>query len=141
MNLQNLSFLALQVLYSDLLEKNGTKQRLYGDMLEDLNARMLELGGYEAELDVTNTWADPLPVDQAAEDARDQFELDAGLVSKETVQRRRGIDPETEEERLAAEQAATGNLGEFMLRTWQNQQGTVPGARIEPGTQGGQPIG
>jgi len=41
-----LSGLALQILYQPLIEKTETKRQLYGEMLVDLNRRMLEVGDF-----------------------------------------------------------------------------------------------
>lgn len=115
-NIGALSGFALRVLHGDLLEKTETKRRLYGDLLIELNRRLLDLNGYGSDNYTTLHWQDPLPVDEAAEQQRDAFELDYNLVSHETVQRRRELDPEIENERIGAEEVAEGNVGAALLR-------------------------
>jgi hypothetical protein len=106
---------ALRVLHGDLLEKTETKRRLYGDFIIELNRRLLEMDGYGAENEVALYWPDPLPTNIIENNQRDQFELDNQLVSRETVQTRRGIDTESEGERMAADQSARTSLGEMLL--------------------------
>lgn len=125
MNVGAMSGFALQVLYSDLLDKTEMKRRTYGDLIIELNRRLLDLSGMGDDNYVTLHWDNPLPTDEEAERVRDEFELDNKLVSRETVQRRRGIDPEVERERMDAEQAATGNVGEMLIRGFLN--GNQPG--------------
>lgn len=123
MNVGAMSGFALQVLYSDLLDKTEMKRRTYGDVLTELNRRLLEMGGYGADNYVTLHWDNPLPVDEQAEMDRDGFEIDNKLASRETIQQRRGIDPEVERERMAAEGALEGNLGAALLRGFVNGNG------------------
>jgi len=131
-NVGALSGFALKVLYGDLLEKTETKRRTYGDMLVELNRRLLEMAGKGADNYTTLHWQDPLPVDEAAENLRDGFDLDNKIASRETIQTKRGYKPETENERLEAEEAAEGNIGAAIVRGFLNRQG-------RPGTppQGG----
>ena len=91
------------------------------------------MGGFGPDYyEVQNVWQDPLPEDPQEVAARDQMELDYGISSKETVQRRRGIDPEREADRIAEQEAASGNIGALLLKSWENQTGSSPGARLEP---------
>lgn len=140
MNVGAMSGFALQVLYSDLLDKTEMKRRTYGDLLIELNRRLLDLVGMGAENFVTLHWDNPLPVDEQAEQTRDAFELDHKLVSSETVQQRRGIDPEVERERMETEQASEGNVGEMLIRSFVRGQGNgqPQGATIQPGQTPGQ---
>jgi hypothetical protein len=122
-----LSGFALRVLHQDLLEKTNAKQRTYGDLLIEINRRLCELGGFGAEHYTTIHWPDPLPVDEAAETLRDGFDLDKGVASLETVQTRRGLDPEVENERMAKERqardVAEGNVGALLLRQFETGRG------------------
>jgi len=124
-NVGALSGFALRVLYGDLLEKTNVKQQTYGDMLIELNRRMLELGGQGAENVTTIHWQDPLPKDERAEAEADGFELDRGLASKETVRSRRGLDNEAELARLQAEEVSEGNIGALLVRRWEQGQAEV----------------
>ena len=109
--LGTLSGLALQVLYGPLLRKNNTKRRLYGDMLCDLSARLLEMSGQGAGLPVSITWPDPLPVDKLAQ--RQAALIDEQLgVSKATLMEQLGYDAKAEADRKAQEQS---DLGEQLL--------------------------
>jgi hypothetical protein len=122
-----MSGFALRIIHGDLLEKTEAKRRTYGDMLIELNRRLLELAGFGSENYCEVIWQDPLPMNEAEEQAKDGFELDRGLASKETVQTRRGLDPEAEAEKIAGEQNAedlrTGNVGGLIVRNFTQGQG------------------
>lgn len=121
-NVGALSGFALKILYGDALEKCHEKRLTYGDMLVELNRRVLEMRYGRNDLITTLHWQDPLPEDEQAEKTRDEFELDYGLVSKETVRVRRGLDPEAEVERIAAErreeEALKGNVGALLVENF-----------------------
>lgn len=126
-NIGALSGFAMKILQGPLLEKTNTKRNTYGDMLIELNRRLLELAGKGDDHRTILHWPDPLPTDEAAERERDQFELDNKIVGRETVQKRRGIDPEVEAERIAADSDADGNVGAALLRDFMNGRGTEEG--------------
>jgi len=121
-NVGALSGFALKILYGDALEKCHEKRLTYGDMLIELNRRVLELGGFGGEHITTLHWQDPLPEDEQAEKTRDEFELNFGLTSKETVRARRGLDPAVEAERIAAErreeEVQKGNVGALLVENF-----------------------
>jgi hypothetical protein len=118
---------ALRILHGDLLEKTEAKRRTYGDMLIELNRRLLELAGHGDGNICRIDWQDPLPENAAERQTEDAFELDRGIVAKSTVQSRRGIDPETEDEKIVAESNAedlrTGNVGSLILKQFNAGQG------------------
>ena len=122
LSLGAMSGFALRIIHGDLLEKTEAKRRTYGDMLIELNRRLLELANFGTENYCDIIWQDPLPINQQEEQIRDGFELDRGLASKETVQTRRGLDPEAEGERIASESTAedmrTGNVGGLIVRNF-----------------------
>lgn len=106
---------ALRILFGDLLDKTHTKRSLYGQSIVELNRRLLDMMGYGPDKTVTLHWEDPLPVDETSEMTADKFDLEAGLSSVETMQRKRGYDPETEGERIAAQKVQTATIGETLL--------------------------
>lgn len=118
---------ALRLLHGDLLEKTQAKQRTYGDMLVELNRRLLELAGYGDDNICEVIWHDPLPMNEQESMTRDGFELDRNLVSRETVQTRRGLDPTAENEKIQAESTADdmreGNVGALWVRQFAQGQG------------------
>ena len=126
-NVGALSGFALSILYGDLLEKTELKRRTYGDLIVETNRRLCVIGGYGDDNICELHWQSPLPNDETSEQVRDQFELDQELVSKETVQVRRGLDPEVENERIASEgqarDVADGNIGAILLRRWETGRG------------------
>lgn len=93
-----LSGVALQILYQPLLEKTETKRRLYGDLLIELNRRLLALAGFGDEINVTLVWPQLLPVDQKAEAETALLQQQIG-VSQDTLLQRMGFDPDLERQK------------------------------------------
>ncbi|HUX17026.1 MAG TPA: phage portal protein [Phycisphaerae bacterium] len=114
-----LSGFALKVLYGDLLEKTDVKRASYGDLLIEVNRRLLALNGMGEENYTTIHWPSPLPDDWNEMKARDEFELANLVASVETIRARRGLDNEVESERIAAEQGERdqreGNVGAALV--------------------------
>lgn len=106
-NLGQLSGLALKILYGPLVEKTGTKRLTYGDLLGDVNAHLLELGGHDPAREVHIQWPDMLPDDPGAEGAVLLVDQQLG-VSKATLLERRGYDPAQEAEKSAQEGESVG---------------------------------
>ena len=110
---------ALRVLFYDSLAKLHTKQELYGEALTDLNHRLLvlanvpgaEQGGGEI------VWPDPIPTNEAEQVAALQFDLNMGLLSKQSACGIRGYDWEQEKERIDGEQTSeqSRNMGALLL--------------------------
>ena len=105
-NVGALSGFALKILYHDLIDKTETKRRLYGDMLVELNRRILELLNQGGDNKVTIHWPQPLPESAKERAETAKLELDMGIVSRETVATAAGYDWKVEQERRAAEGAA-----------------------------------
>ncbi|MDW8006442.1 MAG: phage portal protein [Thermomicrobium sp.] len=97
-NLGSLSGVALAILYQPLLEKTQTKRLTYGTLLEQLNQRLLELGGFGADQPVTIHWPPLLPSDFRA-DAETGLVLQQLGVSQDTILQRLGFDPEIERQK------------------------------------------
>lgn len=66
-NIGTLSGVALQILYQPLLEKTAQKRMTYGDMLQELNTHLLELGGFAEPTSVR--WPKLSPVDDMTDPA------------------------------------------------------------------------
>lgn len=125
-NLGSVSGVALRILYQPLLSRTETKQQTYGDMLQEINARVLELKGLGTNVYPENKWKDPLPKDllQMAQAAVLQSQFG---YSNETLIRETGGDPATEAVRR--EQEAQG-LGATVLQ--QFDRGGVPSDTAQP---------
>lgn len=110
----------LRVLFKNELAKNATKQLLYGDLLLNVNNRLLKLSGFDgADADPGKVvFGDPLPVDDREEIATVKEEIALGLLSLETGAKRRNIDWEIEQERKAKEKAESATLGGDMIRNF-----------------------
>jgi len=94
----SLSGIALQILYQPLIEKTETKRRLYGDLLVELNRRLLAVGGFGDEHLTALHWPELIPGDPEAE-AKTLLLWQQLGVSTDTILRRLGLDPETEREK------------------------------------------
>lgn len=115
----SLTNFGLRVLFMDALAKLNTKQELYGEAIEEINRRMCLISGYGDDGGEVE-WDDPLPVNEAETAAADLFELQNGLVSKETVATRRGNNWQQEVERMGQEQAMGDSVGAAILRAFNN---------------------
>jgi len=110
----------LRVLFMDALNKNATKQELYGDALTELNHRLLALAGFEGAASDGGSvvWADPLPVDRASLVTAEVNAVGAQIESRETAAENIGNDWALEEERMRASAAGQANIGEMLLQSF-----------------------
>ncbi|MGI6376442.1 MAG: phage portal protein [Anaerolineales bacterium] len=117
----HLSGLALQLLYQPLLEKTQAKRNTYGEMLVELNRRLLELGGWGSDMITELHWPELLPED--TREMREVALMDDQLgVSRDTLLRRLGYDPELEQRKRGAQEA---ELGEQLLAQLERGEGEV----------------
>lgn len=126
-----LSGTALKVLYGPLMAKTEKKRRLYGAMLEEIARRILDLGGYGYDQDVTVSWPEVLPIDALQETQTLQLQLQMGVVSKKTASEKLGYDWQTEEALMSEQQDADAALGDRMLAAFERGQSV---ARQQPPT-------
>lgn len=106
------SSLALKVMYSPLLMHTGKKRATYGEMLQELNAHLLEMGNFGRGMVVRNVWPHILPTDPM-QDAQVAVMHEQLGVSKRTIVDRLGFDADLE--RLRREDEAE-SLGEAILK-------------------------
>lgn len=108
-NIGSLSGVALSILFQPLLAKTETKRRTYGELLDDLNRRLLTLAGWDT-YDVRIRWPEMLPGDPKAE-ADTAIVKQALGVSTPTLLAELGYDPAQEQaQTAAAAEAAVTNL-------------------------------
>jgi len=111
----NISGVALQILYQPLIEKTETKRRTYGEMLIELNRRLLEMGGFGADNITTIHWPELLPKDVMQE--RQAALLDQQLgVSQDTILQRLGFNPDLERQKR---EVGSAEMAETMLRSFE----------------------
>lgn len=108
-----LSGVALEILYQPLLEKTQAKRLTYGDMLVELNRRLLAIGGFGDENYTELRWQEMLPKDRAAE-ANAALSLKQLGVSGDTLVQQFGYDPDLEREKRAKE----SDLGQALLQAF-----------------------
>lgn len=114
-DLGQLSGLALQILYGPLVELTRTKQLTYGELLSELGARLLELGGYGAGHAVCAQWPSLIPSDPKGEAEAALLHEQLGA-SKDTLLTRLGFDPKAEAEKKQAEEESAAHLMSNQLR-------------------------
>jgi hypothetical protein len=127
----SLSGVALQILYQPLLEKTEVKRRLYGDMLVELNRRLLDLGGHGDDNETQIQWPELLPSDPKAEAETYLIQQQIG-VSTQTLLSKMGYDPDKEREQ---KEANAEEFGAKLLTSFERgQEAETPeeaGARAE----------
>ena len=116
--LGTLTNFGLRVLAADSLDKCNTKRMLFGEMLIELNRRLLVLAGIVA-VPCDIKWSDPLPRNKAEDLAGDLQLQAAGNVSKQSVTEKYGYDWEVEQERITQEKSTGDNaIGAAILRSF-----------------------
>lgn len=131
-NLGQLSGLALQILYGPLVELTETKRLTYGELINTIGRRMLEVGGQGKERRVSAQWPAVLPGDKAGE-ANTAEVLERVGVSKDTLLSELGYDPDAEREKKAQESEADRALGQALLEQMgRGQNGLPAGGDREP---------
>ncbi len=110
-----LSGVALEILYQPLLEKTETKRLTYGDMLTEINRRLLAIAGYGDELYTELRWQELLPKDNLMQ-AQAGLALKQLGVSGDTLVQEAGYDPDVERKKRALE--PDNNLGSAFLKAF-----------------------
>jgi hypothetical protein len=96
-----LSGVALQILYQPLTQKTRAKRLTYGEMLIELNRRLLETAGFPPGL-CSILWGELRPT--SALEERQVLLLDKQLgVSQDTLLHKAGYDPDAEREKRDSE--------------------------------------
>lgn len=126
-NSGNLTQFVLQAIYSDALAKAGTRRELYGEVLEELNRRLLIIGGFEGTESIPPEvkWGNPLPANKTEDAGIILADLAAQLVSKETAATQRGYKwagDDGEDEKIKNEAALSNannaNIGATILENF-----------------------
>lgn len=113
----------LRVLFKGAIDKMKRKRQLYGEALVELSRRMLDMAGMGEDNTPVIHWPDALPENQL-ENAQSLAQEDAlGVVSKQTMAADLGRDWEVEQERMAQETEADGDLGTTLLRAFEQGRG------------------
>jgi hypothetical protein len=110
----NLSGVALQILYQPILERTEAKRLTYGEMLIELNRRLLEMGGYGAGHVCAIHWPELLPSNRLEQLQAAVLAEQVG-VSQDTLLTELGYDPaaEAEKRQQGATTLADTLLGAF----------------------------
>ena len=123
-NVGQLSGLAMKILYGPILRLTGTKKLFYGEMMEELSRRLLEMKDRNARHRVKSQWPEILPEDVIELAGAALTKQQAG-VSQDTTLSEMGYDPEVEKKKREAEQADAAALGDSLLSSF--EKGALPG--------------
>jgi hypothetical protein len=90
-NIGAIAGIALKILYGPIVELTNDKRGTYGDMIEQMAVRLLEMGNY-AGATVTLEWPEIVPANEVEAQQVLLADKEAGLVSSETASAKRGYD-------------------------------------------------
>lgn len=93
-----LSGVALEIMYQPLVEKTEAKRVTYGELIIELNRRVLALAGYGEDNLTTLHWQELIPKDSLAEAQAALTKKQLG-VSSATLIQELGLDPDVERDR------------------------------------------
>lgn len=118
----------LRVLFSDAIQKNATKQLLYGYGIKELVYRSLVLLGVTIDANTIDVdFTDPMPVNDKENAERIKIELESGVISRQTASEQLGYDWAEQSAELAQEKAMAGaSLGSALLAAMQKQDSENP---------------
>jgi len=105
-----LSGVALEILYQPLIEKTEAKRITYGEMIVEINRRVLALAGFGAEHLTALRWQELLPKDPMTQ-ANAALQLKQLGVSVDTLLQKLGHDPDAERKKREKET----NLGKSIM--------------------------
>lgn len=105
---------ALRVLAIRALHKTGDKRMTYGDALQTVNARLLEMMGRD-ERETLIEWPNALPEDPEQQLNELEREVGLGIASRQTAAEERGRSWDSEQKRIASESRERDDLGSFLL--------------------------
>lgn len=124
--LGQLTNFSVRVLFQEAIWKMNIKRELFGDMLRELNHRLLVLSGLPNIDPGEVVWSDDvLPVNEKEVIEAQKTELEMGLVSKQTISQERGRDYEQEQDRKAQEQDGDDNIGNAILKAFERGRNEV----------------
>jgi len=134
-NLGAISGVALQIRYQPLIEKTTLKRRTYGDLVQELDRRLLAMGGFGDTTVTTIQWPDVMPGDPLEERQVAVLDDSLGLASKHTLAEQFDYDYDAEQKLIAQEK-------EEAMKQAQAMAALMPAPAVQPGqpgTAGGQP--
>lgn len=121
-----LSGVALQIRYQPLVEKTESKRLTYGDMLAELDRRLLTMQGFPDPAPTELSWPELLPSDPLMERQVMVLDDSLGLASRETLSTKAGYDWETEQKRLTEEKAQAVEEAQAAMPSQVPTNGQVP---------------
>src|SRR5581483_5825063 len=102
----DMSGVAIELLFMPALKKTQGKQCRYGELILDVSQALLILNGMSGDIDITLNWSNPLPHDDLPAVQGAVAKMGIGI-SKATLMRELGDDPDEEPDLNAAEDQRT----------------------------------
>lgn len=102
----DMSGVAVELMYMPAIKKTDGKKMRYGEMIIDISKALLVLAGFSGNIDITLTWANPLPSDNMPAVQAAVAKQALGY-SQTTLIRETGGDPEEEAKLKEAEDERT----------------------------------
>jgi hypothetical protein len=128
----NLSGIAIELLFMSLLKLVDKKRCLFGDLIINVSKALLVLAGMSGDIDMEISWSSPLPKDDLPGIQASIAKLEIGI-SKSTVQRENGYNPEEEAALNDTEDARN-------LEKLQAQQAVMPPIALPSALPGTPPL-
>lgn len=118
----------LRVLFSDAIQKNETKQLLYGYGIKELVFRSLVLMGVTIDANTIDVdFTDPMPVNDKENAERIKLELESRIISRQTASEQLGYDWDEQLAEMEKEkQMASASLGQSLLAAMRKQDSENP---------------
>lgn len=131
----DLSGTAMQIAYRPLTSVIDQKRLTYGEMLTDLNGRLLEMMGFATKKPITIQWPEVLPVNALEERQVALIDQQIGA-SSDTLLWKLGYDAEQEKEKKAEEQEAALEQQAKMFDAGMGEAAGAYGANEQRGRAG-----
>jgi hypothetical protein len=131
-----LSGIALELLFMPILKKTEKKRCTYGNAIIAVSKALLVLNGFTEDINITLAWQNPLPEDDLPAVQAAVSKLEIGI-SKTTLMRELGYDPDEEAQLTDAEDAKALAKAQAMAVLIPPE---VPGAPVLPGQQKPAPL-
>ena len=141
------SGVSLRIRLIPMSAKTESKRKCYGPAIQRLCKRLLELGGWGTDWQISLAWKEQLPVDPKEERDALKMDRDMGIVSLETIAGKLDYDWPSEKAKLAKEKEENARMKAVMFPGLPNPAGNPamppqppqPGAPSPAQPQPGQP--
>jgi|WetSurMetagenome_2_1015567.scaffolds.fasta_scaffold08462_2 hypothetical protein len=121
----------LHVLYQDAMSKLATKQALYGEALEEINRRLLNIAGLNDDPGEVE-FGDALPENIAETVNAEKAMIDMGIQSKQGASQALNIEYEETQAEIDESKATEKTLGQNLLDNFIRTGTVTPAEKVAP---------